>query len=939
MNISKIKITKNIDSILHVTNDVIHKNNNYHDYIKKENNSLYLRQLPLLMKNERMKALISKKLDDSQKNLSLLLLDEEKQSKESSEKLKFNLLSPLNNIRKLKVRSKKLPPLCPLYNKQGELIPSVIKSSKVFYRKINYNDFLNRINSGLIEFPNNSNNNNKKLTFRKLEIKKIHQVKSCVNLDIKIKLDDIENNYFKKQEYQHLEYNEEKIFGEDNIKSYEELIKNKIIELQTVHNKNDTIKKEKEYIYGFDKRKIILTLDSLKVKFFEIKDEKNINIEKKSDKPCFEYILPFALLPLFYFKGIQNFLIILSKIIIFNEKTMTFELDEKSNEIIATILKNCSDFYMSNDGDNFNSNENDWNLNESNDLNNSELKTVSGKNTTTQKLNNKSIVELNPEIKGTNLNTQFINAQTSNQNNTSEINNKSTTDQNNLNTKDNNTLNNNNNNPINPTNSINQNQESNLQNDIIKQTFTFSSRKSRIVKTHDIFALKKNTNEKKIISQYEFFWITPKKSFILSVEIPLISIFAPTNNNIIRQYINFELLFYIYQNNFILWDFYIMKYLSTIKNFRLFFEQLYSIPKKMNISLFLTQPKIKKLLAKNSELLSIITSPISEKKIKKNILSEKNIKFINKLESPKINKKFETSRTKIYTTSNLNNFKNEINNLNNFNKNRYSKQIEYKMNNTLNKSNNKSENNSSNIDTPINNHSTFNRIFIQKGLLFIASYIDNKRKISNEFSIHFNVDQLRKFQIMEVIQDKMTFFLKFMSVNYDTESISFDFDSFKNFNETNWVTEIQKYNFNYINQHTPLSEEKILDEYGKELNMIKIFLGLRPHVQIKVEMKCPLIIMQDLDDFGFKYTEGINVDTNIEKNLSKLKIKNTLDLTKKLIDVLKDNNFCRKIVDMNVNRDFKKKTTKKRLGNIKDNKLTTRKQTSTLGIITDSKED
>ena len=617
---------------------------------------------------------------------------------------------------------------------------------------------------------------------------------------------------------------------------------------------------------------------------------------------------------------------------------MTFELDEKSNEIIATILKNCSDFYISNDGDNFNSNENDWNLNESNDLNNSELKTVSGKNTTTQKLNNKSIVELNPEIKGTNLNTQFINAQTSNQNNTSEINNKSTTDQNNLNTKDNNTLNNNNN-PINPTNSINQNQESNLQNDIIKQTFTFSSRKSRIVKTYDIFALKKNTNEKKIISQYEFFWITPKKSFILSVEIPLISIFAPTNNNIIRQYINFELLFYIYQNNFILWDFYIMKYLSTIKNFRLFFEQLYSIPKKMNISLFLTQPKIKKLLAKNSELLSIITSPISEKKIKKNILSEKNIKFINKLESPKINKKFETSRTKIYTTSNLNNFKNEINNLNNFNKNRYSKQIEYKMNNTLNKSSNKSENNSSNIDTPINNHSTFNRIFIQKGLLFIASYIDDKRKISNEFSIHFNVDQLRKFQIMEVIQDKMTFFLKFMSVNYDTESISFDFDSFKNFNETNWVTEIQKYNFNYINQHTPLSEEKILDEYGKELNMIKIFLGLRPHVQIKVEMKCPLIIMQDLDDFGFKYTEGINVDTNIEKNLSKLKIKNTLDLTKKLIDVLKDNNFCRKIVDTNVNRDFKKKNTKKRLGNIKDNKLTTRKQTSTLGIITDSKED
>ena len=917
MKIRKIKISKNIDSILHETNEVIHKNNNYHDYIKNENNSLYMRQLPLLMKNERIKALISKKLDDTHKNESMLLLDEEKHSKESSKKLKFDLLSPLSNIRKLKVKSKKLPPLCPLYNKQGELIPSVIKSSKVIYRKINYNDFLNRINSGLIEVPNGK----KILNYRKLEIKKIHAANSCVNLDIKIKLDDLKNNYFKKPEYEYLKYEEEKIFGEDNIKTYEELIKNKIIELQNVYNKNDTIKKEKEYIYGFDKRKIILTLDSLKVKFFEIKDENNHNIEKKSDEPCFEYILPFALLPLFYFKGVENFLIILSKIILFNEKNMAFELEEKTDEIIAKILKNCSDFSISNDGDNFNSNENEWNLNESNDLNNSELRTVSGQNTT-QKLTNKNLSELNTEIKGTNLNPQFINTQIPNQNNTTEINNKSTTDQNNINTKDNNTLNN------------NINQESNAQNDIIKQSFTFSSRKSRIVKTYDIFDLKKNINEKKIISQYEFLWITPKKSFILSIELPLITIFAPSNNNILRQYINYELLFYIYQNNFIMWDFYIMKYLSTIKNFRIFFEQLYSIPKKMNISLFLTQPKIKRLLSKNSELLSIITSPISEKKHKKSILSGKNDKSINKLESPKINRKFETSRTKIYTTSNLNNFKNEINN---FNKNRYSKQIENKMNNTTNKDNN-TEIDSSKVESQSNN-STFNRIFIQKGLLFIASYIDEKRKISNEFSIHFNVDQLRKFQIMEVIQDKMTFFLKFMSVNYDTETISFDFDSFKNFNEINWVTEIQKYNFNYISQHTPLSEEKILDENGTELNMIKTFLGKKRYVQIKVEMKCPLIIMQDLDDSGFKYTLGINVNSTVEKSLSKLKVTNSIDLTKKLIEVLKDNNFCRKIVSNNTTRDFKKKTTKKRLGNSKDNKLLPRKQSSVLGVISDSKED
>lgn len=910
MNLSKIRFSKNIDSILHITNEVIHKNNKYHDYIKNQNNSLYMRQLPLLMKNDRMKALISKKLEDIHKTGALLLLDEEKQSKDSNEKLKLNL-SPLSSIRNIKIKSKKLPPLCPLYNNQGELIPSVIKSSKINYKKINYNDFMNRINSGLMEFPNTT----KKQIFRKIEIKKLRAANSCNSLDLKIKLDDLENNYFTKPEYEYLKYDEKEIFGEDNMNTYEELIKNKIIELQTVYNKNDTIKKEKEYIYGFDKRKIILTLESLKVKFFEIKDENSYIIEKKNDKPCFEYILPFALLPLFYFKGIENFLIILSKIIVFNDKNFTFELEGKSDEIIARILKNCSDFNISNDSDNFNTNEKELNLNEStSEYNNSDIRTISRQNTT-QRISNKSMVELNSDIKGTNLTSKFINAQMSSQNIASELSNNMTSEQNNIKESNN-------------QNSNNQNQETNSQNDQIKIASAFS-RKIKKIKSCDIFALKKNINEKKIISQYEFFWITPTKSFILSIETPLITIFAPSNNNIIRQYINFELLFHIYKNNFIMWDFYIMKYLSTLKNFRIFFEQLYSLQKKMNISLFLTQPKKKKILSGNSELISIITSPITEKK-------QRNKNLNTNSDSPKINRRFETSKTKVYTNINLNNFKNEIYNSSSSKsilKNRYSKQIENKIPNSLNK------NNSSNAESPISNSNTFNEIFIQKGLIFIALYIDKQKRISNEFSIHFNVDQLRKFQIMEEIQDKLTFFLKFMSVNYDTESISFDFDSFRNFNETNWVTEIKKYNANYISQLATISEEQILDENGEELKMIKTFKGMRPQVEIQVEMKCPLIIIQDFDDWGYKYTEGVHLDPNVEKTLSKLKINNSLDLTKQLVEVLKNNNFCRKIMSPTTNRSYKKKMTKKKITMIKDNRSMTRKATLSLGVIADSKED
>ena len=103
---------------------------------------------------------------------------------------------------------------------------------------------------------------------------------------------------------------------------------------------------------------------------------------------------------------------------------------------------------------------------------------------------------------------------------------------------------------------------------------------------------------------------------------------------------------------------------------------------------------------------------------------------------------------------------------------------------------------------------------------------------------------------------------------------------------------------------------------SKVKNMSTLFKGLKKNIQIKVEMKCPLIIMQDLDNFGFKINEKVNVDYKVEKVLSNLNIHNTLDLTKQLVDILKNNNFCRKIIS--TNRIFKKKTTKNKINVIKD---------------------
>jgi hypothetical protein len=384
----------------------------------------------------------------------------------------------------------------------------------------------------------------------------------------------------------------------------------------------------------------------------------------------------------------------------------------------------------------------------------------------------------------------------------------------------------------------------------------------------------------------------------------------------------------------------------------------------MNNSSFLTLPKVKKILSTNYELTSIITRPLSERKKKtEKTLRQSGSKNNNKSDSPNILRKYESSKTKNFGNINFNSSSNknilsikDYNESANINKNRYSKQIDNKFshnalnkglknssnsNSPTNKSNNENELNASNPNNSNisgnNTLNTYNSVFIQKGLLFIVSLINEEREIMNEFTIHFNVDQLRKFQIMEIMQDKMSYFLKFMRIDYDTEKISFDFDSFKEFNEINWITEINKYNYNYLSQHKTISEEKFFDENGQDLRTIKVLKGLRRNIKIKVEMKCPLIIMQDLDDLGFKVTERVNVDYDVEKKLSKISIHNSLDLTKQLIGILKDNNFCRKIVS--TNRTFKKKTTKKKISFIKENKLMTKKQTNILGIIADLKED
>lgn len=906
---SKIKTFKSIDSILHITKDVIHKSNNYYEYMIKQNNTLYMKQLPLLMKNSRINALVlSKTKGTFFKNYQ----SQNKEEEDDEKKINYiKKLSPLNNIRNIKIRSRRLPPLCPLYNDRGELIPSIIKTSKVLYSSmINFNDNINSINHSSEKIVK------RKLGCLNLNIKKLCHNKSC-NFDSKLDFDEFENNFFNEPEYDKLIYDEKKIFGKKKL--YEEIIRKKLIELQTVYNKNNTTQKEKIFNYGLQKKKMHLTFDSLKIKINEIKDEDGKVIEKV-DKPIFEFTLPFALLPLFYYKGVEHFLIIISKLIIFNEITQTFQLIKNEDKMIANILENCNDFDVFeenniNNKNNINENENNGEINYIDSIFNSSKKSMKKLN----KIFNNNNNYLN-ENKNISLNNSFINNQTPSSANRSLIKN-----QNSLENKDRI-------NDINNFSLLNSNPNN-------KTTFRESMtnfKKKMDIKTYDIYPIKYNDDYNNI-SIYEFLWITENKSYILTIELPLITVYVPSHKSTVKKYINYELLFYIYHTNFIMWHFYIIKYLSSFKNFRIFLEQLNSIPERKNISFFIAQPKYKKNLSIFYELTSIITRDANRKFVlNENIVSENDINndnnksnINNSSKSPRKKKhgSIKVKKIRKIPKEKINNNPKKIKSL--------SKSISGIKNANLNnriEESNESENKSDNItDSKIFYNSlsrktlnalNFNSIFIQKGLLVIASFINTERMTINEYTFHFNLDQLRKFQLMESLEDKLSFFVKFSNINYEKESISFNFEAFNSFDVSKWVEDVNKYNFKYFKNCKLTNEENKIEDVPlpDDVSMMRVFPGLVKNTKIKIEMKCPLIIMKALDEFGFKTTEKVNVNYKIEKKISNLEnINNPLELTKKLLNILKDNNFCRNVYASNRNNMIKYSTSKEKQIMIKDN--------------------
>ena len=475
---------QNVDSILKVTKNVIQSSDNFNDYYLNQNDTLYSDQFPLLNPQT------------SKFNSTSLILTRENENNKIT-----NTNTSFRSIRKLHERSDKIPKLCPLYNDQGDLMPLVALNSKISFRT-SYSFFPNPINENLGVVP----------------MKKINRNYYIGNIS------DAYNNFekdifFNNDDYKNLSYDHKKIFI--NKEKYFDLIKNLVDNLKNkkdIDYSKECCILEKNYEFGKKKKKMNLSFKSLSISFEDLNKSNTDKIEFKNKNP--EIILPFILLPIFYYKGEEIFKKLLASIIKFDDNYEKVELNYNN---FFSFINNNKEF-------------NNINEEYTNVTSNDNLPFIQPK---------EQIIQIDNNIDEQ----RYVNIKIDDDN--KKI--------------------------------------------IYKKEYHFiypSISKSPYYLNYD---------------KFNFIWVTPKKTFKVTIHIPLIS-FSVTQNTIrIQQYIDFELLFYLISINFSKWDFYIMKYFSSFKRFRNLLENLYSHKPINNIQFFLSTPKIKHYSIDNWEINNIYT--------------------------------------------------------------------------------------------------------------------------------------------------------------------------------------------------------------------------------------------------------------------------------------------------------------------------------------------
>ena len=123
--------------------------------------------------------------------------------------------------------------------------------------------------------------------------------------------------------------------------------------------------------------------------------------------------------------------------------------------------------------------------------------------------------------------------------------------------------------------------------------------------------LNKNSNILKF-NNFIFFWITNTKTYIVTITVPSIQLNILDNKIVINNYIDYELLFYIYKRKFVNWEYYIIKNLSSYSKFRTIFQQISRNSKIYEQNVYLKEQKQKINTFSEETLINIYTDQFNK---------------------------------------------------------------------------------------------------------------------------------------------------------------------------------------------------------------------------------------------------------------------------------------------------------------------------------------
>ena len=202
----------------------------------------------------------------------------------------------------------------------------------------NYNLNLNkgflRNRTSIFEIDKNNSKLSKPRSLKELYSRhlKLQKNFSCFNINF---FNDYEKDFFPEIDYSNLEYNEKEIYKDKSV--YENLIKEKINYFENNKNENYTTELKKTFHYGKHKKEINLTLNSLILTLDDMMASQKVN------NSSLKIDFPFALLPIFYFKGsdsFQKFLAMVMKV------ENNFEKIIFDNNLINAALNNIKDYQL-----------------------------------------------------------------------------------------------------------------------------------------------------------------------------------------------------------------------------------------------------------------------------------------------------------------------------------------------------------------------------------------------------------------------------------------------------------------------------------------------------------------------------------------------------------------------------------------------------------------